>query len=94
MIDESYLKKAVPTWKAIKEDILKLQRTFIFKDFQEALAFVINVGKLAEREQHHPDIIIHYNKVTLSLYTHSARGLTERDIHLAQVIDRLHIKAE
>ena len=60
-----------------------LERTFAFKDFREALDFVLSVGELAEAENHHPDIAIHYNKVTLRWWTHTAGGVTDRDRELA-----------
>jgi 4a-hydroxytetrahydrobiopterin dehydratase len=60
-----------------------LERTFTFENFREALAFVNQVGELAEAESHHPDIAIHYNRVTLRWWTHSAGGITERDRELA-----------
>ncbi len=60
-----------------------LQRELRFKDFVEALAFVNQVGELAERENHHPDIAIHWNKVTLRWWTHTAGGVTDRDRELA-----------
>ncbi len=64
-----------------------ITRTYRFDDFRGALAFVNRVGDLAEREQHHPDIDIRYNEVTLSMWTHDAGGLTERDFRLASAID-------
>jgi 4a-hydroxytetrahydrobiopterin dehydratase len=60
-----------------------LERTFDFRDFREALAFVNRVGELAEAENHHPDIAIHYNRVTLRWWTHTAGGITDRDRELA-----------
>jgi 4a-hydroxytetrahydrobiopterin dehydratase len=60
-----------------------LQRTFSFADFREALAFVNRVGELAEAEDHHPDISVNYNKVTLRWWTHTAGGITDRDRELA-----------
>jgi 4a-hydroxytetrahydrobiopterin dehydratase len=60
-----------------------LERTFEFGDFAEALAFVNRVGQLAESENHHPDIAIHYNRVTLRWWTHTAGGITDRDVELA-----------
>jgi 4a-hydroxytetrahydrobiopterin dehydratase len=64
-----------------------IARTYRFEDFRGALAFVNRVGALAERQQHHPDIDIRYNEVTLSVWTHDAGGLTERDFRLAAAID-------
>ena len=61
-----------------------------FEDFASAVSFVNRVAEAAETANHHPDITIHgYNKVTLTLATHSAGGVTEADFNLAQVIDRL-----
>lgn len=76
----------VPNWQRIGNEI---ERTFTFKNFREALAFVVHVGLLAERMNHHPDIEIRYRQVTLRLSTHSAGGLTEKDFLLAQQIDAL-----
>ena len=61
-----------------------LEREFTFGDFREALAFVNKVGELAEAEAHHPDIAVHYNKVTLRWWTHTAGGITDRDRELAE----------
>ncbi|MGD0912748.1 MAG: 4a-hydroxytetrahydrobiopterin dehydratase [Terracidiphilus sp.] len=61
----------------------ELVKTFNFKDFREALAFVNRVGEAAEAAGHHPDIDIRYSRVRLSLVTHDAGGLTEKDFDLA-----------
>jgi 4a-hydroxytetrahydrobiopterin dehydratase len=60
-----------------------LERTFTFDDFAGALAFVNRIGVLAETENHHPDIAVHYNRVTLRWWTHSASAITDRDQDLA-----------
>jgi 4a-hydroxytetrahydrobiopterin dehydratase len=69
-----------PDWALNGE---KLQRTFKFEDFPAAIAFVHRVADLAEHHQHHPDIMIRSNKVTLTVSTHDAGGLTEADFELA-----------
>jgi 4a-hydroxytetrahydrobiopterin dehydratase len=61
-----------------------LQREHEFPDFAAALAFVNRVGELAERENHHPDIEIHWNRVTLRWWTHVKDAVTERDYELAE----------
>ena len=61
-----------------------LERTFQLDSFIDALAFVNRVGELAEAENHHPDIAIHYNRVTLRWWTHTAGGITDRDRELAE----------
>lgn len=60
-----------------------LERTFAFPGFREAIAFVNRVAELAEAENHHPDIAIHYRQVTLRWWTHTAGGITDRDRELA-----------
>jgi 4a-hydroxytetrahydrobiopterin dehydratase len=75
-----------PDWDLDGETI---RRTFQFKDFSEAIGFVTRVAILAEVADHHPDIDIRWNKVTLSLTTHSAGGLTDKDVALARQIEAL-----
>jgi 4a-hydroxytetrahydrobiopterin dehydratase len=60
-----------------------LEREFRFRDFREALDFVNRVGELAEAEDHHPDVAIHWNRVTLRWWTHARDAITERDVELA-----------
>lgn len=67
----------------------KLTRTFEFPDFGAAMGFVNEVAKIAEEMNHHPDIRINYNKVTLELFTHSAGAVTEKDHTLAERINTL-----
>jgi len=67
----------------------ELVKSVILKDFAAALAWVNEVGALAEACNHHPDIAISWNKVTLRLTTHSAAGLTGSDTALAGAIDAL-----
>jgi 4a-hydroxytetrahydrobiopterin dehydratase len=66
-----------------------LRRTFEFKNFVEAMGFVTKVALAAEKANHHPDIDIRWNKVTLALTTHDEGGLSRRDVELAQRIDAL-----
>ncbi len=61
-----------------------LTRTLRFADFVHAVDFVEHLAEVAEERQHHPDIDIRYNKVTLRLSTHSAGGVTTRDVDLAE----------
>jgi 4a-hydroxytetrahydrobiopterin dehydratase len=75
---------AVPRWKEQGSEIV---RTFEFRDFRAALAFVNKVGDLAEKAGHHPDIDIRWNKVKLALTTHDSGGLTGKDFDLAAEID-------
>ena len=68
----------------------KLQRTFKFKDFVEAIAFINKIVEPAETAGHHPDLEISYNKVNVTLTTHDAGGLTSKDFELAQVISKIY----
>ncbi|MDG2054913.1 MAG: 4a-hydroxytetrahydrobiopterin dehydratase [Phycisphaerales bacterium] len=70
-----------------------LQRTLSFADFQLAMDFVKKVAALAEQQQHHPDIMIRYNKVTLTVTTHDAGGLTDRDFRLAKSVDEITLQS-
>ena len=67
----------------------RLTRTVTRKDFRDALLYVNAIGYLAEQANHHPDILIQWNKVTLTLSTHSAGGLTGADFDLAGKINAL-----
>lgn len=64
-----------------------IQRTMSFENFAGAMDFVNRIAELADAQQHHPDIMIRYNKVTLTLSTHDAGGLTERDFDFARETD-------
>jgi len=75
-----------PGWNRQNDSI---ERTFAHKDFLAAMAFVNKVAALAEAAGHHPDIDIRWNKVTLTLSTHSEGGLTQKDIDLARQINGL-----
>jgi 4a-hydroxytetrahydrobiopterin dehydratase len=76
----------IPDWKRQGQII---SRTFVFKDFPAAMAFTNAVASLAEQAQHHPDMDVRWNKVTLALTTHNAGGLTEKDFALARQCDAL-----
>jgi 4a-hydroxytetrahydrobiopterin dehydratase len=66
-----------------------LERTYELGSFADAVAFVNRVAELAEAENHHPDILVSYRKVTLRWTTHSAGGITDRDRELAERSDSL-----
>jgi 4a-hydroxytetrahydrobiopterin dehydratase len=74
-------------WKVVNEH--HITRTFKFPDFKQALAFVNRVGALAEEQGHHPDILLTWGKVGITLWTHKIDGLTESDFIMAAKIDRL-----
>ena len=77
---------AVPAWTRDGDSISTVTER---ADFRDALLYVGAVAYLAERANHHPDVAISWNRVTLTLSTHSAGGLTELDVDLAKAIDAL-----
>lgn len=66
-----------------------MERSFRFKDFSQAFAFMARVALAAEKAGHHPDWSNSYNRVTIRLTTHDAGGLSEKDVALARAIDRI-----
>lgn len=78
--------KAVPQWT---RDGKQIQRKFEFPDFVAAMKFVNRIAEVAEAQGHHPDLFIHYNQVTVSLWTHAVGGLTENDFIVAAKVDAL-----
>ena len=78
--------EAHPEWGL---DGKEITRTYVFKDFSQSMGFVTRVGLEAEKADHHPDIDIRWNKVKLTLSTHSEGGLTASDLILADAADHL-----
>ncbi len=78
--------RALKGWTPVGKEITK---SYDLKDFVHAMGFVNSVALLAEKANHHPDVDIRWSKVTLTLSTHSAGGLTEKDFALAKAIDAL-----
>jgi len=68
-----------------------LTKTFQFDEFMDGIAFLNEVAKVAERQEHHPDIKVRYTTITLSVQTHSEGGVTNWDIGLARAIDRIKV---
>ena len=82
--------REIPQWEVKQVDgIRRLERVFTFKDFAEAMNFTINVATLAEKEKHHPLIIVEYGKVTLNWWTHKVQGLHLNDFIMAAKVDGL-----
>ncbi len=78
----------VPDWRSTPEQ--SIVRDLTFADFLEAIAFVDEVAEIAEAANHHPDILVHgWNRVRLTLSTHSEGGLTDADFKLAGEIDHI-----
>ena len=76
-----------PNWRI--ENDHHLARDYAFPDFAAALAFTNRIGALAEEADHHPDIHLAWGRVGVTLWTHTANGLTEKDFALADKIEQL-----
>ncbi len=66
-----------------------IEKQFQFKNFSKALAFIVEVGILSEKANHHPELFNVYNKVHIRLTTHDANGITKKDFDLAKAINEL-----
>ena len=84
-------KPQTPEWQVIEvEGIKRLQRSFKFKNFAEALAFTDQVGALAEAEDHHPTLVTEWGNVTVTWWTHKIKGLHRNDFIMAAKTDQLY----
>ncbi len=84
------LARQVSGWRVVDEH--HIVKKFEFPDFRTALQFVNRVGDIAEEQGHHPDILLAWGRVEITLWTHAVSGLTESDFILAAKIDQLPTK--
>ncbi|GAB4476112.1 MAG: 4a-hydroxytetrahydrobiopterin dehydratase [Anaerolineales bacterium] len=85
------LKFQLPQWEFVEIDgVLQLQRTFIFKNFEQALAFTNHIGAIAEEQDHHPTLITEWGKVTIRWWTHAVGGLHRNDFVMAAKSDQIY----
>src|SRR3989338_3604813 len=84
---KQYLSQLKLAWEVVEEK--KIKHKFKFKGFSEAMDFINKVAKITEKENHHPNICIYYNKVNITLWTHFISGLHENDFILAAKIEKL-----
>ncbi|TVQ67035.1 MAG: 4a-hydroxytetrahydrobiopterin dehydratase [Balneolaceae bacterium] len=90
MLNKSEIERALETLDGWEFEEDALTRTLTFGDFKEAMAFMVRAGFEAEAQGHHPEWFNVYNRVEIVLSTHDAGGkVTEKDIKLAQAIDKL-----
>jgi len=84
----------VPEWRVAEVDgVKRIERTFTFPDFREAMAFAVRVGELAEAEGHHPDLHVAWGRVRVETWTHKIYGLHRNDFILAAKTDKLYAPA-
>ena len=86
---EDELKKQLSQFPGWELKDAALERNFLFKNFSESLAFIVQVGILAEKADHHPVIHNVYNQVSLRLNTHSAGAITDKDTEMALQINAI-----
>ena len=85
------LRLQVSDWQVTDVGGVKhIQREFRFKNFRQALDFTVQVGELAEREQHHPDIHMSWGRVVVETWTHKIKGLHQNDFILAAKVDEIY----
>src|SRR3989344_5531744 len=84
---KKYLQELKTEWQV--KDNKKISREFKFKSFREAINFVNQVAELAEKEDHHPDMLISYRRVVMEFTTHAIGGLSENDFIMARKIEEL-----
>ena len=90
----AHYRKQTPEWHVTEvEGIKRIERMYEFKDFRQAMDFTAQVGELAEREQHHPDIHLAWGKVRVETWTHKIKGLHENDFILAAKTDEIYAAA-
>jgi 4a-hydroxytetrahydrobiopterin dehydratase len=77
---------ALKDWQFINNGI---EKKFSFLNFTQALGFIVQVGVMAEKRNHHPELFNVYNKVTIRLTTHDANGVTDKDVDLAKAIEQI-----
>lgn len=83
----------VPEWELVeREGIRRLERSFKFRDFRQALAFTNQIGVLAEDEGHHPAVLTEWGKVTVTWWTHKIKGLHQNDFIMAAKSDQVYGK--
>jgi 4a-hydroxytetrahydrobiopterin dehydratase len=88
-LSASQIEQAVEQIKGWKIEDGRLIRTFKFNDFVEAFGFMTAVALMAEKADHHPDWSNTYNRVNISLYTHSEKAITQKDLDLARRINQI-----
>lgn len=80
----------IPEWETVKVDEMeRLRRTFKLKDYLQAVAFTNHIAEVAEKEDHHPLIVLEWGKVTVEWWTHKIKGLHRNDFISAAKTDRL-----
>ena len=89
---QARVRAELPTWRYSAERGGLIVREFVFADFAQAFAFMTELALIAEKRDHHPEWANIYNRVTITLTTHDAGGLSVKDIELALAADLAHAR--
>jgi len=89
VLSDAQIQQALQQLPGWRKNGQAIQRVFQFASFVQAMEFVNQMAEAAEAVNHHPDILINYNKVTLTLVSHDSGGITQRDIKMATRINQL-----
>lgn len=87
--EEIGLLSRIHGWELVRREPHRIRKTFNLDSFHEAIGFVREVARIAEKEDHHPDIHVYYRKVVLEFSTHAIGGLSENDFIMADKVDEL-----
>jgi 4a-hydroxytetrahydrobiopterin dehydratase len=89
VLTDSEIQQALASLQGWQRNGKAIQRVFRFPDFKAAMAFVNKIADAAEQANHHPDIDIRYNTITMALVSHDSGGVTQRDVRMAGVINNI-----
>lgn len=89
VLTDAEIQQALTTLSGWQRNGGAIQRVFRFPDFKAAMQFVNKVAEKAEQANHHPDIDIRYNTITMALVSHDAGGVTQRDVRMAEAINKI-----
>ncbi|MEM0173678.1 MAG: 4a-hydroxytetrahydrobiopterin dehydratase [Sulfolobaceae archaeon] len=88
-LQENEILDRLKSLKGWKYENGRIRKELRFKDFKEAINFLVKLQPVADSLDHHPDICVQYNKVIIEIFTHDVNGITEKDFELAREIDKL-----
>ena len=91
LIIESQIKKLKSEWKVVND---KLCKRFKFDSYSDVLDFVNRVGEIAEKQNHHPDMIVKYNEVIVTMFDHEANKISDKCYKFTNAVDKMEIKKE
>ena len=89
VLTDAEIQQAIASLPGWQRQGKAIQRVFEFPDFKAAMQFVNKIADVADQANHHPDIDIRYNKVTMALVSHDAGGVTQRDVKMARRINEI-----